>query len=411
MGGFLLFEKNTRLNTKAARELFQKKGFDEPREFSLGSMILWAYRKQLESRESWSQDEQGNLVFVDGTLVYKGKGIEKSRLSLLSDFRQGRIENEELIGSFCAVCHLRGRTTLLIDPMHIYHLFANDEGTVFSSSFLALLAASAKPYRLNREGLLENLAAGCIIGPETLVHGISVVSPVMPSKIPRTHVDILELPVNLELGEVCPSRRAECVAYEVEQLRAYFRAIGKMVEETGIDVGLSGGYDSRLLAGLAHEAFGKKLTLHTHATRGGHTLPSKPEKATAEKIASYFGISLRFIESLSPAEMDAVALVDNLCDSIYYYDGRTNHCMGNYHYTNTRDYRIRIMRGTGLLGVNGLNGEIFRNFDMNILPRVHFVHWLQLNYFYPGFHAAFRTVPDQTRSLIGRLREKDIAPS
>lgn len=396
MGAFVLINKNTDYNSDNISHIFTKKGFSNPDTFEYGNYRLIAYKKQLTKQNDYSLDSKGNFIFIDGTLIYRGNRIQKSRTEFLQDFLNNTINFEEIIGSYCALIFSQGKWNVILDSIGSYHLFVNDDKTIYSSSFLALLVSNNDKYKLNRQSLLENLASGFIIGPETIVHGISVIP-----RNNRKHYANDDLSFYSDIRQIDPEARFtggfdRCVNLHVDMFRNYFQSIRPAVEELNVDMGLSGGYDSRLIAALAHDAFPDKLQIHTHSTLGVHT--EGFEKSVALRVAKSIGKEVKSIPNNPPLRMYTEEVENNLFDSLYYFDGRTNHCMGNYHHTNTKHYRIGVLNGT-TLGLNGLVGEIFRNFDGIASNTINFDQWLNLYYLYPGFHAAF----DSAKSLKDQI--------
>lgn len=411
MGAFFLYHKRESFREEAVRDVYRTKQFEEPERLDLGEMRAWVYRKQLQADDEIVR-QGDDLMVVDGTLIYRGLGIAESRRRFFDDLKQDRVDCEQLYGSFCVLLYVDGKLTVMLDPMHLYHLFVNDAGTILSSSFLALVESGTKPFRVNRSALLENLTTGVIIGPDTLVHGIRLVTRSATKQLTNANYAFKLLPLDLQHGDFCEGSRSECVEGRLADLSRSVREVAAAAEQYGADLGLSGGYDSRLLAALSDRVLPVDPVLHSHATEGVHTVGQ--EKSAAERVAAVLTLPIRSISSLPPNDMSGEKLEANLFDSMYYFDGRCNHGQGNHHETNTRSYRIRVLQDRRF-GLNGLVGEIFRNFDLNIRQRLSFRHWMRLHHVYPGFTAAFDSNRKTEKQLFDYVvdkidREIDVGP-
>lgn len=145
-----------------------------------------------------------------------------------------------------------------------------------------------------------------------------------------------------------------CVDFQLETLRRYFRKIREMAGDRGVSMGLSGGYDSRLMLLLAVEA---KINVQPFTfSSEAHT----KEMSVAHALAGSLGMDLRVIPVRKWTQLTPEELERNIDDSIAYYDGRTNATMGSFNDVHT----ARIQReclGNAVINLNGMGGELYRN--------------------------------------------------
>jgi len=181
---------------------------------------------------------------------------------------------------------------------------------------------------------------------------------------------------------------------QVEVLRKYFQSIRATAEAHGIDIGLSGGYDSRLLLLLASES-GVPISAHTFAGLA-HLL----EREIAGELARLTHVELRPVPVRLLEDKDGCEADANIDDALHYYDGRTNMTMGTFNDVHTRAARLTAL-GARRLGLNGLGGELYRNREHLRRGAINFREWMQYYAFDPAAAAAVKD-----RKLRGALVEK-----
>lgn len=356
MGAFFLQRLESPPNSQEAREIFRRKGFGEPKTFELGHWRLYLYRKIVLDVENFVTRENCFLCCI-GTVVYRGKGYRDSLVTLLRDFQAGQVCQEELIGHFCVLFWDGERLTALTDHLNTLHVFVNEERTCFSSSFLALLASSPNPLSLNRLGVCEKLATGYIVSPDTLVEGIWQINDKLAQSFYNDRDKIRFLP-HLKRPDIRlhSEGKKESLGRQIEVLGSHFASIDRLHCEFSGELGLSDGFDSRLVLACG-KFFSKSLALHTHATRGVHD----GSRRIVEEIARNAGLELSCVATRRLEELDPERLGELLDDGLYYFDARCSHNMGAMSETYTGDYKRRVL-GEHRLSLNGIGGEIFRNY-------------------------------------------------
>lgn len=400
MGAFFLHLESEPFDRKAVELVFSRKSFPAPRVVRLGEWTLWHFAKQLVGGVNHVELPGGDAIYAVGTPVYRGRGYEETLGLVLADVGAGRFDPGALRGNFAMLVWVGGRLRLLTDGLGVCHLFADAAGTRVSTSFQAVLASSMERRRLNRLAVIEKLATGYVVGSETIVEGIRRFT-ADPGR--EWQVAGLEWvppsPGRLELASPA-TRWQDCLAEHLERLRRYFQDIGPLAREHGVDLGLSSGYDSRLVA-LLTRPLGARFSVHTHWTQGVHDT----EKARVEGLARALGLPLRVtatrpLEQLPTEELEAL-----LRDGLYYYDGRAADNSGAYSMTYTRWYKSTSL-GEHRLRLNGEGGEIYRNYYFTSRGRLDFRTWMRNHLYYgptPLALAGTGLEEEMTEHVLGKL--------
>ena len=373
MGAFFLYKTRASIKLRDVEPLFRAKGFSVPGVHVFGSWTLLHYRKQLMMHETFSVCQPEASLFAFGTFAYKGYGVRKSVESIFDDCRKGQLDREALVGAYCLLYCAEGKITFITDPMNLFHVFTNDEQSVFSSSFAAVLKAGTKKYRLNVQAVIENALTGYIIGPETIARGVYLIDRTYRRGIQDDDI-VFEKPMQkIEAGEpVSTGNLDACVDEQLAELDRYFALFKGVVDEAGgVDIGLSGGYDSRVLVLMAKRHF-SKVYAHSHFHRA-----TTSDETCAGKIAAALEVPLyRCAEAKQPADMDVEEFERNLENTAAFNDGRVIHDYSWLVFFRTRWYREAVLRELRF-GMNGLGGELYRNHDNHCYQQVGSREWVK----------------------------------
>lgn len=376
MGALYLHHRSAEVQEAALACVFARKGFGKARRTVLGSWTLWHYPKQLLGRANYLECEDGAAVYVVGTPIYRGLGYAETLGCLLSDFRTGQLDQSAMLGNFALLFWVEQRLSLLTDTLGVCHVFTDKERTRFSTSFLALLASFPGKSRLNRLAVLEKLATGYVVGPETIVAGIERLTPRPGRGLESSGIAILTSPLKpVNLTET-RATFGDAVSEQVTRLERYFADVTALGLQSGVDFGLSSGYDSRLVALLARRVF-PDLSAHTHWVTGVHD----EEKDRAQAIAKSLGIRLRIHGEPRFEQLPGQEINEALLDGLYYYDARAGDNSGAYSTTYTRRYKRLTLNGHRLR-LNGEGGEIYRNYYHTSRSRVDFQAWMRHHLYY-----------------------------
>ena len=378
MGAFLLYRTAAALDVGGAEAIFARKGLPLPMRIDLGEWRLLLCRKQLAAETNYIRAGDARYAFCVGTLCYRSLGSRASLERLLHDHALGVVDQDELLGNFC-VGFWDGRLLeLLTDGLNAQHVFVNEAGTCLSSSFLAVLASSPTPLRINRLAVLEKLASGYVLGPDTLVEGILQLNPAVAPKVEaRTGLRILTGKPPASDSDRHHAGFAYSVRAQLEVLQDYFRRIETLATESRVELGLSSGFDSRLLLALS-QSFPRPIPLHSHLTLKVH----ESELAVARTLAAIGNHALTIVPTERLEDQSEACRRAVIVDNLYFFDGRCIHDMGHCSETYTAQYRRRVL-GDNRLSLHGLGGELFRNVYGTPPGRFDWDEWVDYAIFFP----------------------------
>ncbi len=410
MGAFFLYKDGTDINHNAVQEVFTKKGFTKPKIFNLNGMKLWLYKKQLIDEDNYIENSQGASLFSVGTVVYRGLSYRASLEKILEDYVEKKLDLDEIIGNFCLLFFHRKKIEILLDPLYSYHIFVNEDKTILSSSFLALLCSHKKPLRMNQSAFYEKISMGYIIGPDTFVSSIQQITPELSESLNSPYFTFLPTTNKCEVPSFSGGFD-DCITYQLDLLRSKIKQIRSLADEYAVDLGLSGGYDSRLLLLLCLDA-GLQVSAHTHFDRfNTHHLV---QHNIAKQICQKSNIQLRAIETQWLSKHSEDSLQKILCDSLYYFDGRSSNNMGAFSETYTRTYKIRTL-GSNRLSLNGQGGEIYRNYYHTSRKKINFKQWALHHIFFEnimnflGSKSIWNEVYDNIINKISKRVEENVS--
>ena len=402
MGGFFLYNQQCALSIDQVKSVFSKKGFQEPVDFNLSNgMHLLSFRKQLIDVQNFYENSNGNRIFLFGTCTYKGLDYQGTLSTILNDFCSDKFDSSELLGNFCILIDRNNTLECILDPLFVYSIFTDNDETCFSSSFLALLVSTKYRKRINELALYEKLSTGYIIGPDTLIEGIYRVDRNFASKenLLRIHQSLFSRHDRGKIGTFKSFGDAVDHLYEI--LNNYLIEIKALAEEFQMDLGLSGGYDSRLLLALSIDNR-LHLKAHTHFEKGMHD--TEGDVGIARELTRLTNIDLTEVQTRPIMDIPEDEVEDILTDGLYYFDGRNSHNMGAFSESYTRKYKIRTLEDYRL-SLNGLGGEIFRNYYFSNKKRVNTKSWMDFHIYYPNAWFALNS-PSLAHSVKKRKLNK-----
>jgi asparagine synthase (glutamine-hydrolysing) len=357
-----------------------------------GNYTLFVSKKTLASSCCHYSNDYGS-AFGTGTFIYRMQDPDESLRLLLEDFMKGCFDSTSLSGHYYIFLLAPSGLKILTDATFIMKAFHDSEGSYLTSSFL-LAARLHKRLTLNRAAATENLLAGGITGSETVVNEISCLSKAsfrlfsdIEFVFPRTVT-----PWSESLS------KADAVKRHAELLDSYFMSCSRLAETRGADIGLTGGYDSRLVLAFARKHI-HNLQVHSHYRPAG-----SEEWRIARRIAEEEKI--RFVSPMvtPPEEMDDNMLHRVISGSFRFNDGMISlHCNWMEEY-NTREYRLSVL-GDKRLGFNGIGGEQYRNQERLYIKPWLFSQWLKYSYIGKISGNAFLTAKDE-QDLIDRIKVK-----
>lgn len=400
MGAIFLYDPNAGMDVSGAKTVFARKGLVLSEEVPIGAWRLLLFAKMLGGGARSFRDSQGRFACAVGTLSYRGLGSMRSVERLCHDFAKGTIDPAESAGAYAAILWDGERLAMVGDRLRMKHVFVNDAGTCISTSFLAMVAACADSQPLNRLAVHEMLSTGFVVGPDTLVGGIRQLTGDQDAWIEST-AGIRILTGAVPAGDSPPHGRDfhASVAAQIEVLRSYVRRTSPLVLETHAELGLSSGFDSRLVLSM-YRGLPHPLPLHSHLTVGVH----ESELAVARRLAEVRGHALRTVPTHRIEDHDESARRRILADNLYLFDGRCIHDMGHCSETYGAEYRIRVM-GESRMSLHGLGGEIYRNVYATPPDRFRWADWEAYAVLFPFAREACGS-DDVFDAMRNRLRGK-----
>lgn len=369
MGAFFLYKQSAKVQIAEVREIFNKKGFHEPHSFVCGEYRLLLWKKQLVECDNWTEREDTTLCAI-GTVVYKGLSYTPSLNAILADFLRNALEPLKLRGNFCLIFLRKGQVCFLNDTLNVQHLFTDRAGSFITSSFLAAMNALPGKLTLNRMTCLEKLLTGYTVGPETLFNEV-----VHIARSTRQHCgwQFIEAP-QMTIPQAESHSRKENIRKRADKIRSYLRDLSALKDEYSPEIGLSDGYDSRTLYAGTMDVWSEPIAVHTHSTEGAGA--HKEEKAVVIKMAPELGSELTVVPTKSMSDYKPDEIDEILKDGLYFFDGRCAYNMGAFSPVYTRKYKIATARDHKLT-LNGLGGEMYRNYYMVSKPLISVFQWMK----------------------------------
>jgi asparagine synthase (glutamine-hydrolysing) len=296
----------------------------------------------------------------------------------------------QLRGSYCILFWDTSEVVILADPANVYGLFASESGSILSSSLQAVLVYKRNSPQIDRFALMEQLITGFITPPTTPYVGVVMVDRLLRSKVQWTGIRFGGPDPKPESSPWDGRTRGECLSLQLDTLRTHFRAMATLGVEEGVSIGLSGGYDSRLVLALLLDA---RLTPEAHTwSSSGHSQESEIARQLAECAnAPLNGVVVRLWDELTEEQLRA-----NVSDVLNYWDGRSNNTQGTFNDVHTRRARVTALGGARL-GLSGHGGELYRN-------REHLPWW---RFSRRGWLRYFVVNPIGIRSLGSRAVQSD----
>lgn len=390
MGAFLLYDAiQKNLNVEAARNIFQNKGFQTPLEFIIGNNKLLLYTKQAVNNKNYLKRDDWS-IYVIGTVAYRGLSYDNTLKRLLDDYRSQNLDVDEIQGNYCVIFQNLNNIEIMTDPLNVQQLFTDKKGSFLTSSFLAAMMLIPEKLSLNRLACHEKLTTGYICGNDTLFNEVIKITtktkPLYNNNFQFINNDYHSKELVFHDGGLKNS-----AARQVDAINNYLKGIQDLATEHKAEIGLSGGYDSRLLYACMLNSWPFKISVHTHATKGlkNHSI----EKEIAMEMASVKGSELNIV---STRKMDAYnddEIENILLDGLYFFDGRCAYNMGAFSPVYTREYKMSIS-GKCHLTLNGLGGEMYRNYYLTFRNKVDFKEWMKAKVYGANIQMIFKKAED-----------------
>ena len=335
LADFLIYPVNTApMNATRAREYLAK----------LHPSSLKVSFQELVIEIFGQESLVGDFPLVFGTAFCRGKLFSPGLIQ----------DHSSLKGNYVILSDGNGKLNIEIDALRQFHIFSNPLSGLLTSSFLAA-CHFLDSLTVNRMAFYEKMFRGYNIAPDTVFKEI-------------LHVHE-EAQLNLDFYSLSDNRyrykkhryanRNEAIEVQVRVLDEYMEELKPLAGAMGVDLGISSGYDSRLLLALMTKHQFDHYQLHTHGIKGVSLHGF--EQSITRQIASSIGKEIRVVQ-VEPFNRLMNGQLDRAIEQNFnYFQGRNSHNMGAFTQTYALPYKKEVM-GKNRFSLNGLGGEIFRNY-------------------------------------------------
>jgi hypothetical protein len=395
MGAFLLVSDNAgHFNKKEALETMGMQCGTTPVHFVFQGWELYLFPKRLVNALNFRGHE--NLsIFVTGTPYFEGMNYSSSLDRMHNDIKRREDITNDLKGVYFLLIQKDNSLSFSVDPGGIYSIYHSADRSVISSSFLALCTGltSLSP---DRETITENLATGSVIGSDTIFKEIKRFEPQYPVTFK-----------GLRFNSNCPTtpelkftNKKAGILYQINTLNEHFDGIKKIVEETGIVCGITGGLDSRLLLSLVRNHFRREaIQFHSHF-RHKPDIDFLTGQELCKKLNNNFvSFPYREFSQLNREESENV-----LKRCMLFTDGQIRtHSFWHEEFNSAENHSLTM--GGMSLSMSGIGGEQYRNSERLITDGWNKSKWIENNLVRKSAGKSFICEKDE-KELVNRLDAK-----
>jgi asparagine synthase (glutamine-hydrolysing) len=371
MGAFLYVRKapaagiaGVRRRYRGALASLAAKHLTEAQAVDGGSFVLFLFQKRFVKTEQAVLFPGGDFIAAVGTLFYKGRTGAGALRRLYEDFGGPADLFSDLSGQFAVVMRKNGVLSCFNDYFGIYHVYADEQGDVVSSSFLAVLS-TLKEVRPSLQAFYEYVFDGATYGGETLIQGIRrldgsrihALQPRAPSVSGQASEQVPEQASNQASKQCRLAQAAPPASFDDQvdaanaDLVAYFEMLRAAFGERLL-LGFSGGYDSRLLLAAALKA-GVRPRLFVGGAAGS------ADVRVAKAVAAGLDLDLEHLDTAALSRPPAERFPQIVAEKLDHYDGAGIRGAIN----DGEEYLWRCRRmASAPLELNGGGGEIYRDF-------------------------------------------------
>ncbi|CCG40566.1 asparagine synthetase B family protein [Magnetospirillum molischianum] len=293
----------------------------------------------------------GDFACCTGTLIKNGLIGAEALAALWAEFDPDDLDPwKNTQGHWCAVLRKRGRVHVINDRLNVNKIYHDGTLTVLSNAFVAL-CEMGRPGAPNRQGCYEYVWNGVPFGTKTLFDAIV--------SLPNNAVTTLEggrVQVRNRASAYTPQPMERVELDDIAdvynaRLRGLFRLYARHWPRQ-VSSALSGGYDSRLLLALLHDA-GMEPSLFVYGAE------ESSDVRVAKAVSAGEGLALRHIDKAEHPRVSPSDYAALMARNVIAFDGwKTDGLFDGG--ADLDDRRARSANGQALM--NGSVGEIFRNF-------------------------------------------------
>lgn len=291
-----------------------------------------------------------NFILSQGTFIYK-KNIGINALKCFyEDMLNKAIKEDAIFGHFNLVYSVDDNILIKSDLYNSLPIYYNSSEDLITSSFLTVCDYQNE-LTVNKDVIIENIITGCVFNKsQTYFKEINKVCDI--TKLEDIKLVKGELSISNNLGQNFSFKQE--VDQQIHYINKYLNEC-KNVFKDGVDIGLSSGFDSRLILAILNKNFPNDIKIHTHWKK----IPDNEIKVSL-KLAEIVNRKLNMVPVKDFNNCSDEEKISITTQSFNFYDGqiRVNHSL----FTQYRNISYRqALLGDANLGVSGLGGEQYRN--------------------------------------------------
>lgn len=347
MGGFILFRDVNENEENKALSVFSRKKLVPNSQLRFDGFKLVTFGKQSVQNNNLHSFNSSDFVASVGTSLYKNMVGKTAAQLIYDDLRNNNELNfADFKGHFCFIIKVSDTLAIFNDYNGLYHVYYDTEKRVFSNSFLAI-STLINNKELAVQELYEYIFQEATYGGNTILMNISQLN---CKSIYYLRPQILELrkryikKFNLENLDF----KVE-VNNTVAQINNYFSSI--LSNFNSISLGLSGGFDSRLIL-MCLLNNNKKPHVYTSGTKDSFDVNF------ARGVCNKYGLEFTHFDIEKSENYSPDEYLELISERFYYTDG--------FSYNGIFSKLLRSMDvETSLkaeLNFNGAGGEIYQSF-------------------------------------------------
>lgn len=350
MAAFFLYNEKVNFNQDKVVSHFNSINIDNYSKFKLGTYNLLLFKKELINANNYVN--LGNYeLYTVGSIVYKGKNYKDSLELILSDLINNSVDFYQLRGIYTLIFYNKSTDNirLIIDPTLSKNLYIDFNDKIISSHFLPLIKARPNVYRLNKLALYESVFTGSLIQPGTYAINIERISNTNINKIEKYFNNTAIFRYSYKPKAY--KNKEEALTDSNNLIDEYFKSFREIDKENGTHIGLTGGFDSRL---LLINAINNLSNLNTNSFYRKNSL----EYTIAKELAKVTQIEFTSHESENYSDKEFINpdIVLNYLDGQIRSQNYINEPFTHPSYSNSL-YKNKYV------GFHGCGGEQYRNAD------------------------------------------------
>jgi hypothetical protein len=352
MAGLVFWHNLELLDSNEVMKCFYSLNYVTGKHLQMGDWNVAIFPKRDYNIKNWLVESDGAICGV-GTFAYKGKFYDKALPSIYKDFKKSNFDKAALWGSFIIIVFIKGIFNVIRDGAGLTRLYQVTNKRIFSTSFAGLINCTKLNFTIDKDAATELLATGVLIGKSTLLNEITSIQ----IEQPISHFFLFESRSPLYHG---PLNRKEAVEQQIAISKEFTKNVVddwfNYSNKGIIDIGMTGGLDSRLLVSLFY-FFTSRIVIHTHWRK---EQMMNDDYKYAHIFANESGIPLYVKRIKMSYEMSRIELESNFHEGYCLSDGEIRPGVYWDEPYCTAKYRSEIVPQP-FLRLFGFGGEQYRN--------------------------------------------------